>query len=662
MEWDMTNQVFVWHRFISECFHAHILPVWCPYSRLGYPFFADPQSGLFYPITWLLTYFFHYSLYTNDLEYTIHVIGAAFGMRFLLRSLDTGRYTACIFGLVYALSGPFVSNATHIILIYSLCWIPFIIGSYIRLLQTSDHRYAVLTALFLFLQISGGYIGITIILIYVLAFALVYYLAYKIIPAGRNLKPVFLNQLLAGLYTCLLSGGFLYAVSLGLPFIDRAGGISHDIATSVPFTPLSFLTFLFPWIGGNESLKFGTDITMRNLYLGSLTLPLIVASVSSFRLSRVIIFAGCLFFLVASLGAYAPVRGWLYDYVPLMKLFRMAAIFRFFAAIGFIVLAAGAFDEIFEQHNMALSNTARKATVLLLSVIVLFSIISLFRSKGPCLPGSISLQAFTTYLSHTNIYHVFFLETVICITLLIPALFILAYNKANATWPKYLFAALILLDMGIAVQGNVFSTIAAPRRLSEIQNQINKLPAGFPIIPNVPLSSFNQWNSTDIAPPIWNNAGFLRKQITFDGYNGYNLNAYNLLGDSMNFFAILKRNFISTPDSAAISIIKFSPNQLSFQIHSPMGMPVCIGQVFFKGWCVKIDGESKPNILTEDSTHLMLCDMTPGGHLVEMSFEPAGVRFAFTYTVVVFLIAMVCVAALFSGMLFHENNLPHIML
>ncbi len=645
MKWDMTDQIFVWHRFISECFHQHILPLWCPYSRLGYPFFADPQSGLFYPVTWIFTYFFHYSLYTNDLEFILHVIGAAFGMKYLLESLQVSRFTACVFGLVYALSGPFVSNASHIVFIYSLCWMPFILGSYIRVLQTGDYRYAVLMSIFLFLQISGGYIGLSIILFYVLVLVVLYYLFFFFSREPEKMKALIVNHFLVGAVTLLFSAGFVFAVLKGLPFIDRQNGVSREMTNSMAFTPMSFLTFLYPGISDNDRIQFGTDLTMRNIYMGLFTLLLVFVSFISPRRIKLFILGGSIFCLLAAMGDHTPIRSWLYSYVPLMNVFRMAAIFRFFSCLGFITLAAYAFDEIFEKRSEISIKAIKNISAITFFLLLISCAVLLTKYYVLQLPTLVSVQRFTEFLKHTNIRTVIVLFNAIQMLLLGASFLILRSQKSNS-FKKYAIAALIVADMGMAVQSNIFSTIVCDRSLTEVQAQLDKLPIGFPIVSNVPLLTYNQWNNSTLAPPIWHNAGFLRKQVTFDGYNGYNLNVYNLLADRNDFYKIIaERNFISTPDSLDISITKFDPDHIFFKSKSDRNGTASIGQFFYPGWHLRVDGV--PSKLMEDSLHLMKCDITRGDHMVEMSFEPEGARFVFIYTIAAFVIGLIWTAVLF---------------
>jgi hypothetical protein len=334
MQWDMTSQVFIWHRFISECFHTHIIPLWAPYSRLGYPIFADPQSGLFYPVTWLFT-LGHYTLCSNDLEYMLHVILAAFGMRYLLNALSVSRPSSALFGVVYAMSGPVVGHASHLMLIGSLCWLPFVLGSYIRFLRNEGPLYLLLTALFIFLQLCGGYAGITITMVYVLVFIFIYYLIIIVGFNWRAITRLLIRHSFLVFVIFIISVGYLYAVSLGQPYIDRGTGLTRAYAASVPFSPVSLITLLYPSVGGEAQIS----ISYRPYYGGSLYRHYSSSANGVYGLPAEEAFhvfhpCGQSVFSAGIYGEYTPVRGWMYDYMPLMKLFRHAVYLRFLPVSG----------------------------------------------------------------------------------------------------------------------------------------------------------------------------------------------------------------------------------------------------------------------------------------------------------------------------------------
>jgi len=508
-------------------------------------------------------------------------------------------------------------------------------------------------AVFLYLQLSGGYIGISIILFYVLSFIFLYYIIF-IFPSGKRRFSVLLSgHVLLIVLTVLFSIGYFYTVSQGLPYIDRQHGISREMANSIAFTPPSFLTLLLPGISDSDFIPFGTDLTMRGLYIGLLPLLLVIVSLLRRGRFRLIVFIGSIFFLLAAAGGYTPVRGWLYSYIPLMGLFRMAAIFRFFTCVGFIVLAAYGFDDIFEKKS-APAIKVSKAIFAISGILLLLFLIVVFLIQRHMLhrPPVSSLFTFTEYLKHTTILTVAFLQGLFDLMILGLALFSFLYLWGNSNVIKYVFTCLILLDLSLAVQGNIFSTIVSTKSVANIQANINKLPRGFPIPDNAALLSHNEWNDSTLAPPIWHNAGFLRKQVTYDGNNSYNLTAYDKLADRKDFYKVLsERKFISTTPEASAYIVSFGPNQISLAVSSPIDMTVSIGQVFYRGWKIKIDNRPTLYTVAEDSTHLMKCEITRGNHLVGMYFEPAGAKLIFIYTLVVFVTGLVAVLILFGRQL-----------
>ena len=615
MQWDMTSQVFIWHRFISECFHAHIIPLWAPYSRLGYPIFADPQSGVFYPITWLFTLFGHYTLRSNDLEYMLHVILAAFGMRYLLTSLSISRPSAALFGLVYAMSGPMVGHASHLMLIGSLCWLPFVLGSYIRFLRSDGLLYLLLTALFIFLQLCGGYAGITITMVYVLIVILIYYLGTNV---GFNKKAVAqftIKHLLLALVTALMSAGYLYAVSLGKPYIDRGTDLTLAYAASVPFSPVSLITMLYPSVGGEAQIRFHTDLTMEDFYIG--IIPLVLMAVTIFlqrKRSTYVILLGSLFFLLASMGEYTPIRGWMYDYMPLMKLFRHAGILRFFTCIGFIVLAARGFDLLINEEK----TEYRPAFKCILGIALLLA----------------SLGAM--YMVHRLSFHLHYLLPVILILVLWLVFFI---GSLSAATRRHLIGILIIADMILSVQVFMGKTIISEQKLGLIQSHIDEYPSGFPIPDNVSIISYSQWNDSSIAPPIWQNGGFIKKQISYEGYNGFNLKNYNDLINLPDFYERFGgKKFIESSAGGNINIKAFGPEHWGFDVDAPTEHKVILGQIYFPGWEASVD--SKEVSVTERADHFISCDVPAGSHHVDMTFAPKGAKFAFVYTVVVTLLLL----------------------
>ena len=51
---DFTHQYSPWLVYIGDCFKSGIFPLWMPYVGGGTPFFINPQSQLYSPLTLLI--------------------------------------------------------------------------------------------------------------------------------------------------------------------------------------------------------------------------------------------------------------------------------------------------------------------------------------------------------------------------------------------------------------------------------------------------------------------------------------------------------------------------------------------------------------------------------------------------------------------------------
>ncbi len=52
-QYDLLFQFYPWAQFFKESLDAGRFPLWNPYNYLGTPFFANPQTALLFPLTWL---------------------------------------------------------------------------------------------------------------------------------------------------------------------------------------------------------------------------------------------------------------------------------------------------------------------------------------------------------------------------------------------------------------------------------------------------------------------------------------------------------------------------------------------------------------------------------------------------------------------------------
>jgi hypothetical protein len=117
------NAYFLQH----ELFEERIVPLWSPAILSGYPFAADPLSGLMYPPGWIALLL---PLPAGlNLLGVLHLIWGGLGMLFLLRA-EGVEYPAALFGgLAFELMPKAVAHAGagHLTLLYALAWTPWLL-------------------------------------------------------------------------------------------------------------------------------------------------------------------------------------------------------------------------------------------------------------------------------------------------------------------------------------------------------------------------------------------------------------------------------------------------------------------------------------------------------------------------------------------------------
>ncbi|MFM2307021.1 MAG: hypothetical protein RLZZ367_1690 [Bacteroidota bacterium] len=628
MKWDTMVQFFPCRFLMSEAFNEHNLPLWNPYINFGYPAYADPQGGFFYPITWLFAALFGYNTYTIAAEFVLHIVIAAITCYALLRVLGIGCFPAVVMGITYSLSGIFVSNATHLTWVISMAWLPAVLAGYKMLLEKPSLLHALLLAVATYLFLVGGYPAFFIIVAYFIAGYTLYFIANTYKMQGPAICKLCLWSTVAAITFLILCSGYIFSTVQTLPLIDRGEGLTVQRANTFPLSPQAMLSFVFPFATACRNYSLGTDITMANVYCGIFVFPLIILALIKVRLpafTKALLVFGVIC-LLASAGESTPVRSWLY-LLPGFDMFRHAAIFRVFTTLAFIVTAAAGLQWWWQQIEKLQSLTSVRYSILFYTVllVIVFVVIDIMNHGFIAYPKQWSFDDFTLYNEKQTVYTHILAQ---CISHFV-ALFVLAVTTyiKNTRIAKAIVASVLIADMAFALQLNVPATVIAGINPHKLQQALNNAEVDFIPLSKQPIEDFSHLGTKDIDP-VWFNASIFRKVPACNGFNNFELKGMAQLRDSSLYKDIISHPYCyfaaaqgTTADTATTYHVKrFTMLSTEVNYTAARGTNVVLLQNTFPGWSLNCDGTPLP--ISKQYGYFIKAVVPAGNHTLCFEFKP----------------------------------------
>lgn len=623
---DAASQTLPWRMFMSDCFHQGVFPYWCPYQYLGYPFFADPQSGLFYPPT-ILEALLPYGLWTLNYSFLFHVWIGASGMLYWLRSLGFERWSAFAFAVVYGCCGPFAAHATHDNILHSLAWLPWLFFAIRRLFYRPDNISVLLLAVVVYLHLSGGYMGVNFLLCYAAgAWATICFLQVMM-RQTIAWKDFVLTVSKALLLIMGAGAGMVYALWCGLPYMSRTAGVSVEAANSYPTTAASWLTFVLGMIADAKSWPFHADYTMRNVFVGWLTTCFLLPGFFGRKGFRWMMLA-VVFFMLMALGAATPIRSWVYQGLPLMNLSRHAGIARIFSVFFLITIAAEGFRVAVEGNY----SKWWRLSFLFIAVLMPLVVLVLVVHEGGELPAYLLLHPATLmkWIQQEVLVNALMpaLLLLVVVGLLLLLVNVIPLFKARQ---RELILMVMMLEVGIVAHFTIYTSLNTDVSFKAINQVLERYPGSFPIPENKFIGQTHQWTEDVLHPVVWQGAGFFERKIPFDGYNGFMLKSAEAMMRLPNYQQILDSTPLFYP--ATLKLVGFEPNYWRFQVADSAPSVLRLSQHYFPGWKARCNGK----LLTVQSDALQLLEVKGiQGRDVEIYFENRTVLFLWWLSLLVF--------------------------
>ena len=393
--------------FAAGQIQAGHFPLWNPFLFAGAPFAADYQAGALYPpnlLVWAVARPFTYGAF--EALAIFHIWWASVTAYGFVRTIGLRRAPSLIAGITFAYGGFMTAQLGHAPMIAVASWLPAIFAA-LYLARRGSVGWSVLAGLGLAMAILAGHPQV---LLYVLTAAVAYglFLAWAERPV---VAPVDVHDWsswsrdpsVRHWVAAVARLGVMLVVAIGLtaPLLLPAeqlsrrsvrAGIGYDGATQFSVQPVALLQLILPKVFGDNPTNYWSAFASGEIwgYAGVATLVFAVVGVlwwaRAGRGHRLFFLALGSLALLAALGPFTPLHGWLYGFVPGYDRVRAAGRLLLLYDFAVAILAAYGLDALLDwiaarqgalpEFGLLLRQTRRAlgitVAVLALGIIPLF--------------------------------------------------------------------------------------------------------------------------------------------------------------------------------------------------------------------------------------------------------------------------------------------------
>ena len=620
------------------------IPLWSSTILSGYPFAANPLSGLWYPFGWI-------ALITTlplgfNLLVGLHMIWGGLGMYKLMEKEGLGHAAALFAGVSFALLPKFFAHygAGHLTLLYAVPWTPWLLWSQRSEKNRRDESKA--------LRIPPG---LMLAIIFVAdirwgAFAFVLWWAYSAVHRQRNWEKLFLNLSIQTGLALLLSAPLL------VPLVEFSGlstrsmlGTKDVLLYSLPL--LNLFGVIFPNTRGNHEWV---------LYSGGIVFLLAVVGFLGGRLRRNTLFwtGITLVSVIVALGTQIPGLELLAE-LPFISMLRVPSRALFLTGLSLAALAGYGVETIIQRSK----KDQIKRINIFLYIVLIFSLlltVGLYLLEG-YVPGGFLWG--TAGLILGVVWIVAGVKNKLSMKIWIPGIFLVVVldlavidvNSFQVKSAKKVFAEREAVAQYISAQPGEFRTYSPsysipqqtavrygiqladgvdPMQISkyaEFMDGASGVPREGYSVTVPPFANGDPGNDNISYSPDAEKLGLLNVGYVIGDYE---INADGLIHEKQIGEVHIYKNEYQMPrswvkveddelDSGIVpaTILENSPNRMLLSAVGP-GI-LTVSEVFYPGWRVEVSGRERELSIADGV--LMKVELEPGLQEIEFSFRPKSI-------------------------------------
>jgi hypothetical protein len=517
-KWDSMNGFLPYRYFISFYLENDQPPFWNPFQRLGYPGYADLQSGCWYPVTRLIMLFGQYDVTSLIAELLSCYLIAALGMYRLSLHLHGCPKTAFLLGLVYSLSGFMTGSAHLMVFLIGVAWFPWIIWALLKYFEKYERRYAVYASAFIAMNITGASPAYTIILAYVISGMLIHHVI-RHVYSWRAFLDLIRGAAPAALLLILLLAPYVISFLDFAPYFNRLGKRPYEEMILNPLSAGNYLSLVFPYAVNDARSDWfkPTDLSLRNIYMGLVVLAAVISALLSYRHKTKLYIPLVLCTFIACWLAFGDLTflyKWVY-HLPGFGLFRHPSFFRSYALFCMILLAGFRLSDFFRYNEFSVFD---KIAAVLISgfVLVMTACAALFSEQGSLRVLLREILEKAEIVS-TGVWTMILLNAVIIISLI--SLVWLVKRYMRIPWFTAL-AIFTVLELASFVRLTGPTTMYYTFPYKGMKTYFRALPDQI-VQPGLdtPMKHYDDKNGVKGTEGIWVNVSTFNKALSWEGEN-----------------------------------------------------------------------------------------------------------------------------------------------
>jgi hypothetical protein len=384
-------------QFLANALHTGQSPFWNPSSFVGVPQIADPQSLIFSPAI-VLAYFERIPSFRELDVYVLSMLGLG-GLAILKFCHDKGWHAAggAVAAIVFAFGASAAWRIQHISQIQSLAFFAIALWVLARTLDRSSSTYGALVGLGVGAMVAEpdqvAFLGGLVLGGYVVGHWLLAPDPKRALTA--SIKPLACAALVvASIAAIPLLVTYLFLEVSNRPeiaFSEAAHGSLHPASLLTAVVPHLFgaidpkVDYWGPYSAAWDASDLTLSYNMSQVYLGTLPMVLIFAvglgrGLLWAREVRVLVIAAAVLILYA-LGAYTPVFGIFFAYLPGVAFFRRPVDATFIVG-ALLAIAAGYLVHRWANGSLPLVSYRRQALEAGLFVAITAGALAIAYSAG----------------------------------------------------------------------------------------------------------------------------------------------------------------------------------------------------------------------------------------------------------------------------------------